>query len=546
MEQRASFWRRNGWLKWLLGGLFLLLVAIAVTVSLLLHRTEPFLRAFIVQTLSDHFHARVELDAFHLSLVDGVRAEGKGLRIWPPAQVNGVSVPGNSGQGEPLIRLDEFRFHTPWHYVPGEPVHISVMRLKGLHIHLPPRSRFGNAPPSQASEDIPKPKPPSKLLQFQVEKIQCDDAELVLETSKPGKLPLDFIIAHLNLTDISAGQAVKFDAELTNPQPRGTIHSKGTIGPWQTPDPGESPIDGEYRFEHADLGTFKGIAGILNSTGRYQGTLRDIVADGDTDTPDFRLTHFNSPIRLQTHFHARVDGTNGDTVLDPVEATLGRSHFWVKGQVVRVVVSDAGGPPHSAGHDIALNIDVDRAHIEDFMHMVSRSGTPLLTGPVTVKADLHIPPGPEPVHERIRMTGKFVLNQARFTSPKIQDNIEKLSMRAQGRLNEEKTTDSSDIRSTMSGDFHMGGGTIKLLSLDYKVPGAEIQLTGTYGLEGGTLDFYGKARMDATVSQMVGGWKGFLLKPADRFFKKNGAGTEIPIHIDGTREDPKFGLGTNR
>jgi hypothetical protein len=34
-----------------------------------------------------------------------------------------------------------------------------------------------------------------------------------------------------------------------------------------------------------------------------------------------------------------------------------------------------------------------------------------------------------------------------------------------------------------------------------------------------------------------------LLKPADRFFKKNGAGTEIPIHIKGTRENPKFGFG---
>jgi len=34
--------------------------------------------------------------------------------------------------------------------------------------------------------------------------------------------------------------------------------------------------------------------------------------------------------------------------------------------------------------------------------------------------------------------------------------------------------------------------------------------------------------MEATVSKMVGGWKGLLLKPADRFFKKNGAGTEVP------------------
>jgi hypothetical protein len=48
--------------------------------------------------------------------------------------------------------------------------------------------------------------------------------------------------------------------------------------------------------------------------------------------------------------------------------------------------------------------------------------------------------------------------------------------------------------------------------------------------------------MQATVSQMVGGWKGLLLKPVDRLFRAKGAGTEIPIHIRGTRERPEFGV----
>jgi hypothetical protein len=74
------------------------------------------------------------------------------------------------------------------------------------------------------------------------------------------------------------------------------------------------------------------------------------------------------------------------------------------------------------------------------------------------------------------------------------------------------------------------------------VPGAEIDLAGKYGIEGSTLNFTGTAKTQATVSQMVGGWKGALLKPADRFFKKDGAGTEVPIHVDGTRENPQFGV----
>jgi len=29
---------------------------------------------------------------------------------------------------------------------------------------------------------------------------------------------------------------------------------------------------------------------------------------------------------------------------------------------------------------------------------------------------------------------------------------------------------------------------------------------------------------------------------ADRFLKKNGAGTDVPIRISGTRKDPSFGV----
>jgi hypothetical protein len=98
----------------------------------------------------------------------------------------------------------------------------------------------------------------------------------------------------------------------------------------------------------------------------------------------------------------------------------------------------------------------------------------------------------------------------------------------------------------MQGDFRLADGVVTLPSLTYTVPGAVIQLKGTYGLEGGALAFTGTAKTQATVSQMVGGWKGLLLKPADRFFKKDGAGTEVLVHIGGPREKPEFGINFDR
>jgi hypothetical protein len=331
----------------------------------------------------------------------------------------------------------------------------------------------------------------------------------------------------------------------------GTIHATGSFGPWHTADPGESPLTGDYRFEHADLGGFKGISGILSSTGHYEGTLRKLVVDGQTETPDFRLKHFGNAMLLTTHFHARVDGTNGDTWLEPVDATLGHSHFTAQGAIVRVPGARvAGAPqdkkPQSRGHDIALTINVDRARIEDFLHLASSSDKELMTGDVKVKAKLHIPPGPAPVHERLTLNGSFELERVRFTSAKIQGRIAELSLRGQGRLEELKNTNPVSILSQMQGSFRMAAGEITLPVLEYTVPGAKIQLAGTYGLTGGALNFAGTAQMDASVSKVVGGWKGMLLKPADRYFKKDGAGTEVPIHIGGTREAPKFGIDFER
>jgi len=53
-------------------------------------------------------------------------------------------------------------------------------------------------------------------------------------------------------------------------------------------------------------------------------------------------------------------------------------------------------------------------------------------------------------------------------------------------------------------------------------------------------------RTTATASQMTTGWKSKLLKPVDRFLKKNGAGMEIPVKITGTKSDPQFGLDFGR
>jgi hypothetical protein len=545
--KRAGFWRRHRALKWVLGVMLLALIALGVAISVALRHAEPILRAAIVERLEEHFHARVELDSFHVSLADGLRAEGEGLRIWPPTQAQRKNAPGMNVASEPvepirpLIQIAEFRFHTPLRYKLGEPVKISVVELKGLDIDVPPKTHFAHKAAEHAEKDR------MSLLRFEIDNITCDGANLTLETDKPGKLPLEFDIAHIKLTHVRPGRPMQFDAELTNPKPAGKILTTGNMGPWSVDDPGETPVAGGYRFEHADLSVFKGIAGILQSTGQYEGVLRDLQVDGQTDTPDFRLTSFGTAMPLHTEFHAHVDGTDGDTRLEPVNATLGQSHFTAEGEVVRVPPGTAkNGTATPGGHEIALNVRVNGGRMEDFLRLTSKNGTPLLTGTLAMKTAVEIPPGSAPVEERLKLKGSFTLDDAQFTVTKIQNEVGMLSLRGQGLPKEAKSGEGADVRSTMQSDFTMANGVITFPGLIYTVPGAEIDLNGTYGIRGGLLSFTGKAKTEATVSQMVGGWKGALLKPADRFFRKDGAGTEVPIHVDGTRERPRFGVDLGR
>jgi hypothetical protein len=117
-----------------------------------------------------------------------------------------------------------------------------------------------------------------------------------------------------------------------------------------------------------------------------------------------------------------------------------------------------------------------------------------------------------------------------------------LSLRAQGDPKDAKPG-AEDVHSQMVGQFVKSDDTLSFSKLNYTLPGATVALTGEYSLDGERFEFEGKMRTDAKVSQMVASkWKSILLKPVDPFFKKNGAGAEIPVKISGTKSAPKFGL----
>jgi hypothetical protein len=272
---------------------------------------------------------------------------------------------------------------------------------------------------------------------------------------------------------------------------------------------------------------------MLSSVGDFKGQLNRIEVEGTTETPEFSLDTANHPVPLRTRFHAIVDGTSGDTYLQPVEARLGATDFTCSGAVVNV---------KGKGHVIDLDVDVPQGQIKDFLQLAVKTTPVVMTGGIQMKAKLHIRPSKESVSKKIGLKGGFTLRQIHFTNPEVEDKVDMLSLRAQGDPKAAKPG-AEDVHSQMVGQFVMDAGKLSFSKLDYTLPGATVALTGEYTLDGERFEFEGKIRTDAKVSQMVASkWKSILLKPVDPFFKKNGAGAEIPVKISGTKSAPKFGL----
>jgi hypothetical protein len=490
-----------------------------IAVKFVIGRAEPILESRVMQTLSARFRGKVVLQGFGVAIGNGLQVTGQGLKILRTAD------PNLEAGVQPLLTVRVFRFQTSLRSLFRWPMHVDTVYVDGLDLNIPPKGDRQQI--SGLSSGGARPS-------IFYDKVVCQDARLTINGSNPSKPPIEFDISNLTLKDVGPGQPFQFDATLVNPKPVGDIHSTGLFGPWDNDSPRDSAVQGEYSFSHADLGTIKGLGGILSSTGKYEGTLGNIVINGSTDTPDFRVAISGHPVPLHTEFHAIVDGTNGDTYLRPVNATFLRSALTAQGSVIREK------NPH--GHDIELDVKLEHARIEDLLQLGVHTEPPIMTGPVEMSTRLSLPPGKENVSDRLGLEGTFHVPSTHFTNEKIQGKLDTLSLLSQGKPKEAHEHLGENIPSDLRGKFTLKDGLLSFSALHFLIPGTNVDMTGVYSLDGKTFDFRGDAKLQAKLSQMTTGWKSILLKPIDPFFRKNGAGTEIPIEVSGTESAPHFGL----
>jgi hypothetical protein len=355
----------------------------------------------------------------------------------------------------------------------------------------------------------------------------------ILEIERSSSPPLEFEIHELTLGSVSANSAMSYRLALRSPEPPGEISSSGKFGPWRSDDPGQTSVSGSFTFDQADLGVFRGIAGIFSSKASFNGALTHLAVRATVDVPNFSVTRSHHPVHLTTQFTALVDATTGDVHLKTVNASFLRTAVDARGDIV--------GKPELPRKLTTLDLSVRDGQIDDVLWLfVTKKHSPM-SGVTSFVARVTIPPEGRPFLQEVQLSGDFGVGGGQFR-PRTQQKIDELSANARGEKHaQDSELSEEDVISDLKGHVELRNGIATFSGLSFTVPGAAADLSGTYSLLNQKIDFHGTLKMDVKLAQTTTGVKSLLARVFAPMFNKK-KGSEIPIEMDGTFSHPHFGM----
>jgi hypothetical protein len=467
----------------------------------------PFSKTRVLQDLREASDSQVAVRAFR--------------RIYfpyPGCILEGVTFQHGTPQAKPLISADKVTIQGTYGGILAK--HIHRITAEGMRVSIP---ALGTG---QAFHTTPS--------EITVDEFVANGAMLDIESHNSAKEPLRFDIHEAFLQNVASSGPFAYRVKVHNPEPPGEVSAAGRFGGWNHNDPGQTPLSGQYTFEHADLSVYEGVAGKLSSTGKFGGTLRHIDISGTTDTPDFEVKSAGHPVHLTAQYSAYVDAMHGDTFLKRVDADFWKTHVVAEGSIAR----SSNGKSKTA----LLDFNASQARIDDLLHLFVQAKRPSMSGIVTLRAHVEIPPGPEAFLKKLKLQGRFGIQSGAFSNPSTQKGVDELSAGARGQKD---PPDPETVLTDLTGKVGVDEGVAKFADLSFGVPGASARMNGTYNFLNYKIDLRGQMRVESKISNTESGGKALLLKMIEPFFKKKKQGEIVPVRISGNYNRPSFGLDLN-
>lgn len=449
----------------------------------------------------------------------------------PGCIIEGLTIRSDSNDPDspPLITVRKMTIQGNYADLFLRPHHIARLVLDGAHVQIPEHARRMLGGAGSFTSDIT------------IGTLIANGTTLEIARAH-GQPPLRFDIHELSLLSVGTKQALSYKLDMQNPEPSGEINSTGFFGPFNTQNPGETPLAGTYLFDKADLDAFKGISGILSSGGDFSGTLAHIDAQGTTDIPDFEVVRSGHAGHLSSNFSLIVDGRNGDVSLN-----------WVDAVYLKTKINAAGSVTHKEGYRgkfTSLDFAVSGGRIQDMLRLFVNDDKPPMSGVTSFRIHVTVPPEGKPFLKEVTLDGDFGIRGGQFENPQTQVKADDLSATARGDKKASQVqkrnpnVPQENVVSDLRGHVELRGGVATFTNLSYQVPSADAQMNGTYNLLSEAVDFHGKLRMDAKFSKSSSGIKKILAKVIDPFVDKP-HGSLVPVVMNGTYDNPHFGLDLN-
>jgi hypothetical protein len=256
---------------------------------------------------------------------------------------------------------------------------------------------------------------------------------------------------------------------------------------------------------------------------------------GEAFVRHFEVNRSGNPLELRTDYDAVVNGETGQVKLRQVNSRFLRTSLATTGTV--------------DGKITALDFDSQSARIEDLLTMFTSSDKPALRASIQLRAHVDLPSGKEPFLKRLRLVGRFRMNDAVWSRTRTQSRVNSLSARARGNSDEAESGDAERVFSDLRASVTLRNGTAYLEDVTFRIPGAVAMGAGTYVLQSRRVNLQGVVRMEGNASEATSGWKSVLLKPLNFIFRKKDQGKRgatLPVSIIGTYPTPRYRAGLIR
>lgn len=425
----------------------------------------------------------------------------------------------------PLITVERMVMTTSWPRLLMLQRRLTLVRIFNMHVTVPPSE------PGQPNPIMPLTYSGKTGATIVVDRTIADGAVLEFLSKVPGKQPFRLTIDKLRLDGIGNNEPMFYRTIISNEMPPGKIHSTGVFGTWNPKDPGSTPLHGTYSYDSANLAAFGGISGTLSGSGKFSGTLNHVNVSGTAEVPNFKVTDTSHARKLSTEFQAVVDGTKGDTYLNNLQAHFDNTTVYVKGSI-------AGQP--GGGKLASLDLFEPSGRIEDVLDLFISSPTPPMTGGVTFRGHMDLPPGTAQFVERMKLEGDFGVGAGKFTDKATEADITRLSESAD--KHSKGTARPATVLSDLSGHGEATNGVAKLSKLSFTMPGAKATLSGTYNLVNYRIDLHGVLATTGQPGDATTGMKSFFVKAMTPFFKRKHSEKIVPFKIMGSYSKPVMDL----